>query len=95
MAVYEITAAVEAGGTGTTDDRVIWVKTFDGDGAKEDLQIMCDETDAKFCGELPGFELSEDGAALDFDLTTGLAPYGELRAVLSFFRRRQPGTTED
>ncbi|OCX57152.1 hypothetical protein [Stutzerimonas stutzeri] len=89
MTVYEITAAGFDGGSSITEDRVIWVKTFDGDGAKEDLQIMCDEADAEFCGELPGFELSEDETALDFDLTTGLTAYGELRAVLGYFNRRR------
>lgn len=86
MAVYEITAAGFDGGSSITEDRVIWVKTFD--GAKEDLQIMCDEADAEFCGELNHLAEGEEGV-IDFDLTTGLTAYGELRAVLAYFNRRR------
>lgn len=88
MTVYEITAAGFDGGSSITEDRVIWVKTFDGDGAKEDLQIMCDEADAEFCGELNHLADGEEGV-IDFDLTTGLTAYGELRAVLGYFNRRR------
>lgn len=89
MTVYEITAAGFYGGTSVTDDRVIWVKTHEGEGAKEDIQVMCDEADAEFCGEIPGFEEDEDGVAIDFDLTSGLSVYTELRAVLAHFNRRR------